>query len=115
LKKKYVLDSGILPLYFAGRSNVEKYINDIYKGLAEGYMCEINVAEFLYNYARIFGWDAAVTKNKLLRTSPVRIVGVNEEMSLEAAKLKLKYLAKLSLADYSISNVISVSLVTRDT
>lgn len=36
-------------------------------------------------------------------------------MSLEAAKLKLKYLAKLSLADYSISNVISVSLVTRDT
>ena len=69
MKKKYVLNSGILPLYFTGRSDVGKFINDIYKGLAEGYMCEINVTEFLYNYAIVFGWDAAVTKNRLLRTS----------------------------------------------
>jgi len=117
LKKKYVLDSGILPLYFAGRSDVGKFINDIYKGLAEGYMCEINVTEFLYNYARVFDWDAAVTKNRLLRTSPIRIVGVDENMSLEAAKLKLKRLTKLSLADcylIALAKQLRATILTTD-
>ena len=42
-------------------------------------MCEIKVTEFLYNHARVFCWDAAITKNRLLRTSPIRIVSVDEK------------------------------------
>ncbi len=99
MRKRYVLDAGVLALYFAGRRDARKYIDMVYEGRAEAFMCEINVAEFLYNYARVFGWDAALVKHSLLRSSPIKIVGVDEELTIEAAKLKLKYYNTLSLAD----------------
>jgi len=99
LKKRYVLDASVLALYFAGREDAGRYIDAVYEGRAEAFMCEVNVAEFLYNYARVFGWDAALVKHSLLRSSPVSIVGVDEELTIEAAKLKLKHHAILSLAD----------------
>ena len=78
---------------------MRKYIDMVYEGRVEAFMCEVNVAEFLYNYARVFGWDAALVKHSLLRSSPIKIVGVDEELTIEAAKLKLKYYNTLSLAD----------------
>ncbi len=99
MRKRYVLDAGVLALYFAGRRDARKYIDMVYEGRVEAFMCEINVAEFLYNYARVFGWDAALVKHSLLRSSPIKIVGVDEELTIKAAKLKLKYYNTLSLAD----------------
>ncbi|RLF17287.1 MAG: PIN domain nuclease, partial [Thermoprotei archaeon] len=57
------------------------------------------IAEFLYNHAEVFGWEAALVRNNLLRNSPVTIVGVDEDLTIRAAKLKLKYYDVLSLAD----------------
>ena len=51
MKKKYVIDAGVIALYFAGDQKVKEIVNDVYSGRAEAYMCEINIAEFLYNYA----------------------------------------------------------------
>jgi len=99
LRKRYVLDAGVLALYFAGRPEARRYIEDVYTGRAEAFMLEVNVAEFLYNYARVFGWDAALVKHSMLRSSPVEILGVDEELTLAAAKLKLRYYNTLSLAD----------------
>ena len=99
MKKKYVLDAGVLALYFAGRRDVKKYIDEMYSGRIEAFMCEVNVAEFLYNYARIFGWDVALSRHSLLRNSPVSIVSIDEDLTINAAKLKLKYYNILSLAD----------------
>jgi len=99
LRKRYVLDAGVLALYFAGRPEARRYIEDVYAGRAEAFMLEVNVAEFLYNYARVFGWDAALVKHSMLRSSPVEILGVDEELTLAAAKLKLRYYNTLSLAD----------------
>ncbi|MCD6195297.1 MAG: type II toxin-antitoxin system VapC family toxin [Staphylothermus sp.] len=99
MKKKYVLDAGILALYFAGNKSVKKYIDNVYDGQIDVYMLEINLAEFLYNYARIFGWNAALVKHSLVRNSPIKIIGLNEELTTEAAKLKIKYYNTLSLAD----------------
>ena len=99
LRRRYVLDAGILALYFAGRMNVKRYIDEVYSGGAEAFMCEVNVAEFLYNYAGIFGWEAALSRHALLRNSPIVIVGVDEDLTINAAKLKLKYYNVLSLAD----------------
>jgi len=99
LKRRYVLDAGVLALYFAGRRDVKKYIDEVYSGRAKAFMCEVNVAEFLYNYARIFGWDAALSRHNLLRNSPIDIVSVDEDLTINAAKLKLKYYNVLSLAD----------------
>ena len=55
MRKRYVLDAGILALYFAGRRDAKNHIDAAYEGRAEAFMCEVNVAEFLYNYAQIFG------------------------------------------------------------
>ncbi len=54
LKKRYVLDAGVLALYFAGSRDAKKYIDMIYDGVVEAFMCEVNVAEFLYNYGKAF-------------------------------------------------------------
>ena len=117
MRKRYVLDAGVLALYFAGRKDARKFIDAVYVGEAEAFMCEINVAEFLYNYARIFGWDAALVKHSLLRSSPIKIVGIDEELTIEAAKLKLKYYKVLSLADcylIALAKKRNATVVTTD-
>ena len=117
MRRRYVLDAGILALYFAGREDVKRYINEVYSGKAEAYMCEINVAEFLYNYARVFGWDAALTKHSLIRNSPISIVSVERDLTIEAAKLKLKYYSVLSLADcylIALAKKSKATVVTTD-
>ena len=35
--------------------SAKEYIYATYEGKARAFMCEVNVAEFLYNYARVFG------------------------------------------------------------
>jgi len=99
LRKKYVLDAGVLALYFAGSKKAKEYIDALYEERIKAFMCEVNVADFLYNYARVFGWEAALVKHSLLRNSPITIVGVDESLTVEAARLKLKYYKRLSLAD----------------
>jgi len=118
LSRSYVLDAGFLALYFAGRKDVKKYIDEIYEGDSKAYICEINLAEFLYNYAQVFGWEAALVKNHLLRNSPIVIVGVNENLTLNAVKLKLKYYEKLSLADCylaALAEKLKATVLTTDT
>jgi len=117
LKRRYVLDAGVLALYFAGSRDARKYIDMVYEGVAEAFICEINVAEFLYNYARVFGWDAALAKHSLLRNSPVNIVGIDEALTIEASKLKLKYYNTLSLADcylIALAKQNKATIVTTD-
>ncbi len=102
--RRYVLDAGVLSLYFAGHEGSRRYIEEAFSTKSVVMMCEINLAEFLYNYAKVFGWEAALVKNTLIRGSPIRIVGIDESMTLEAAKLKVKHYNTLSLADcYLIS------------
>ena len=96
--RRLMLDAGVLALYFAGREDDKRIIDDVYEGRAEAYMSEINVAEFLYNYARVFGWESALVRHSLIRDSPIRIVGVNEAHTLEAARL-IRYYNTLSPAD----------------
>ena len=71
----------------------------MYACRAEAFMLEVNVAEFLYNYAKVFRWDAALVKHGMLRSSPITVLGVDEELTITAAKLKPRYYNRLSLAD----------------
>jgi len=117
LRKRYVLDAGVLALYFAGRRDARRFIDDAYAERAEAYMLEINLAEFLYNYARVFGWEAALTRHSMIRASPIRIVGVDEELTVQAAKLKLRHYSRLSLADcylLALAKKLGATVVTTD-
>ena len=115
--KKYVFDAGVLALYFAGRQDAKKFVDEVYGGKAKAYMCKVNVAEFLYNYARVLGWEAALVKHSLLRESPITIVEVGEELTVAAAKLKLKYYNLLSLADcylIALAKLYKATIITTD-
>lgn len=117
MRKRYVLDAGVLALYFAGREDAKKFVDAVYEGVAEAFMCEINVAEFLYNYAKVFGWEAALVKHSLLRSSPIKIVGIDEELTIEAARLKLRHYNVISLVDcylIALAKKVSATIVTTD-
>ncbi len=63
-------------------------------------MCEINIADSLYNYARVFGWEA-----------------VDESLTLGAAKTKLKHYNILSLADsylIALARRLKATIITTD-
>lgn len=80
-------------------------------------MCEVSVAEFLYSYARVFGWDAVIMKHSLLRGSLVRVVGVDGDLTVEAARLKFKLYNMLSLADcylIALANQSTATIATTD-
>jgi len=116
LRGRYVLDAGVLALYFAGYEEAKRYIDLAYSG-EKVYMCEVNVTEFLYNYARVFGWDAALVKHALIRNSPLVVKEIDEALTVEAARLKLKYYDKLSLADcylFALAKQLKSSVVTTD-
>ncbi len=117
MKERYILDAGVLAVYFAGREDAKPYVNTAYQKHSIVYMLEMNMAEFLYNYARVFGWDSAIVKHKLIRGSPIRIVGVDEDLTVEAARLKLKHYAFLSLADcylLAAGEKLKATVVTTD-
>jgi len=96
---KYIVDAGVLALYFAGDKKVKKYFDDIFRGNATGYLCEINLAEFYYKSAEKLGTDTADIRYEAIRNSPIKQVPVENELVRKAAKIKLKYRNKISLAD----------------
>ncbi|RLG78309.1 MAG: DNA-binding protein [Thermoprotei archaeon] len=99
MKSKYVIDAGALALYFAGDRRVKKYFDEILRGISEGYLCEINLAEFYYKTAEKLGIDAADIRYEAIRASPINQIPVEGELTREAAKVKLKLRDKVSLAD----------------
>lgn len=58
-----------------------------------------------------------MVKHSLLRDSPIKVVDVNEELTVEAAKLKLKHYNVLSLADcylMALARLNKATVVTTD-
>ena len=99
MKRKYVVDAGVLALYFAGDRRVKKYFDEIFQGLSEGYLCEVNLAEFYYKTAEKLGVNVADIRYEAIRSSSISQVPVEGELTREAAEIKLKYRGKVSLAD----------------
>lgn len=110
MKKKYVIDAGVLALYFAGDKEVKKYFDEIFSRKSEGYLLEVNLAEFYYKTAEKLGTDVADIRYEAVRTSPIKQVPAEGELTREAAKIKLKHRGKISLADaYLIALTLSVN------
>jgi len=99
VESKYIIDAGVLALYFAGDQRVKKYFNEIFQGVSEGYLCEVNLAEFYYKTAEKLGINAADIRYEAIRVSPIKQIPVKDELTREAAKIKVKYRDKISLAD----------------
>ena len=96
---KLAFDAGALSLHYAGDERIKQYFNDVSSGLKMGFMSEVNLAEFYYKTAEKFGLDTAETWYMLTRRSRMIIVPPDEDITREAARLKLLYRNRLSLAD----------------
>ena len=96
---RLAFDAGALSLHFAGDERVRQYFNDVSSRLKTGFISEVNLAEFYYKTAEKYGLDTAETWYMLTRRSQIIIVPPDEDITREAAKLKLKYRNRLSLAD----------------
>lgn len=99
MKPKYIIDAGALALYFAGDIRVKKYFNEILRGEAEGYICEVNLAEFYYKTAEKIGEETTNIRYISIRNSPIKQISAKGELTRQAAKTKLKHKTKISLAD----------------
>lgn len=113
---RYVVDTGVITLYFAGDSVAKRYVDEILNHQKLAFISELNLAEFSYIYARTFGWEGAATKVRLIRNQPFRIEGVDEDLTTSAAKFKSKY-SKYSLADcylLALALRLDATLLTTD-
>jgi len=115
---RFVLDSSGVSPYFAGRKEIERFIEDVCRGRNQPCLREINVAEFLYSTAKVLGWETAIIRHSVPRNSPIKIVTLDGELTLESARLKHKYWNKLSLADAYLAVLakqLREKIVTSDT
>ena len=117
MKNKYVIDAGVLALYFAGDQRVKKYFDEIFQNVSEGYLCEVNLAEFYYKTAEKLGIDTADIRYEAIRASPIKQVPVKGELTKEAARIKLRYRGRVSLADaflIALTQMIGGIVLTTD-
>lgn len=117
MKNKYVIDAGVLALYFAGDQRVKKYFDEIFQNVSEGYLCEINLAEFYYKTAEKLGIDTADIRYEAIRASPIKQISVKGELTKEAARIKLRYRGRVSLADaflIALTQIVGGIVLTTD-
>ncbi len=96
---RLAFDAGVLSLYFAGDERARQYFNDISSRIKKGFISEVNLAEFYYKAAENFGLQTAELRYMLTRRSQIIIVPPDEMVTRDAAKFKLTYRSRLSLAD----------------
>ena len=117
MKVRYIFDAGILALYFAGDQRVKIYLDEVFSGKAEGYISEVNLAEFYYKTAEKLGIETANIRYRMIRGSEIIALSPKGEVTRRAGELKLKYKNRLSLADcFLISHAedLKAKIITTD-
>ena len=99
MKNRYIFDAGALALYFAGNDKVKDYFNKVFDMEVEGFILEINLAEFYYKTAEVLGLEVAEIRYRMIRNSELKQLSAVDEVTRKAAIVKLRNKNKLSLAD----------------
>lgn len=93
-------------------------LNEVLSGRAEGYTCEINLAEFYYKTCEKFGREVAEIRNTSIRNANISIIPLDEKLTRIAGGLKCIHKGKLSLADayvIAVTRAYDGTLITTDT
>jgi len=97
--RRYVVDAGVLALYFIGDERVKPYFDGVVRGRGRILICDVNLAEYYYKVCERLGRDVAEVRYYQVRESGVEVVPTSEELTRKAGELKCKYRGRLSLAD----------------
>ena len=114
---RYLFDAGALSLFYAGDRRVKTYFDEVFSERSEGYVSEVNLAEFYYKTGEKLGLETAENWYLQIRRSDVKVVAPNENTTRKAARLKIKHDGKLSLADcfaLATTSNLDASIVTTD-
>ncbi|MGB9716991.1 MAG: PIN domain-containing protein [Thermoproteota archaeon] len=112
-----MFDTGPLLLYFAEDNRVKCFFDEVIADKAEGYTCEINIAELYYKTCEKLGREAAEVRSASIRHSKISIVPLDERLTHTAGILKCIYRDKLSLVDSYIlaaTKILRGALITTD-
>lgn len=96
--KSYLFDAGVLSLFYEGDPYVKPYFERVSSPRANGYISEVNLAEFYYKAASIKGMVTVDAWYRQIRQSHLTIISPDEKITRRAGIWKLKR-SDLSLAD----------------
>jgi len=94
---KYVMDAGVLSLFYAGDERVKPFFAQVQGGRAEGYVASINLAEFYYKACQKLGKETATVRFHQTQTV-FEVVETDGDLVKAAGLNKCRY-SHLSLAD----------------
>ncbi|MEN3016487.1 MAG: type II toxin-antitoxin system VapC family toxin [Candidatus Methanosuratincola petrocarbonis] len=117
MKGKYVLDTGPMLLYFAGDLEARSFFIEIANGRAEGYTCEMNMAELYYKTCERFGRETAAIREASIRNSGISVIPMDQQLTHMAGGLKCRHKGILSLTDaylLAAAKILKGTLVTTD-
>ena len=96
--RSYLLDAGVIAIYFAGHASVKPYFDKVISGRATGLISEVNLAEYYYKTAQILGLETADVRYTMLRRRDFTIVPPDDVITRGAGVWKVKR-PDFSLAD----------------
>lgn len=97
--KKYVIDTGVLLLHLIGDERVKTYFDEVSRGNAQAFICEINLAEYYYKVCEKLGKEIAEIRYHQIRESGLEVIAADEELTKTAGEKKCRYKGRLSLTD----------------
>jgi len=115
--RRYVVDAGALFLYFIDDERVKPYFDEVVQDRAQGFICDVNLAEYYYKTCEKLGKDIADVRYHQIRGSDVGLIATDEELTRKAGEKKCKYKGELSLADcfcLALSELKKATLLTTD-
>ena len=115
--RRYVVDAGALFLYFIDDERVKPYFDEVVQDRAQGFICDVNLAEYYYKTCEKLGKDIADVRYHQIRGSDVGLIATDETLTRKAGEKKCKYKGKLSLADcfcLALSELKKATLLTTD-
>lgn len=115
--KRYVIDAGILFLHFIGDERVKPYFDEVARGKAQAFICDVNLAEYYYKVCEKLGKSIAELRYHQVRGSGLEPVPTDEELTRKAGEKKCRYRGRLSLADcfsLALSELKKATLLTTD-
>ncbi|MDA4123173.1 MAG: type II toxin-antitoxin system VapC family toxin [Thaumarchaeota archaeon] len=112
---KYVMDTGVLSLFYAGDEQVKSFFGEIQSGRARGYVSSVNLAEFYYKICQKLGQETATVRFHQTQTI-LEAVETDGELTKAAGMNKCRY-GHLSLADTfaaALTEKVGGTLLTTD-
>ena len=96
--RSYLFDAGVLSLFYEGNPSVKPYFERVSSSRADGYISEVNLAEFYYKAASRKGMETVDVWYRQIRQSSLTIISPEENITRRAGIWKLNR-SYLSLAD----------------